>query len=225
MGHGTEVQERASRLLEQLTAVLRDRNRRLLEVWPLTGYMACLDRYPVIAALEYRSREVQRACDAISCAVGDDGLELYHRVLLLALVVRATGTLPHLDLPEDIDVLYEENFARIVQDIETSMDRPTLYVYPSSPFYKDLGLCTLRLVPAGVEKVHASRLPRRMFVAGGLRGGLDALHFALPLKRDLGPYYQMHLHSQDAQAMRAFNPRGWAEFYLRIAKLLRRDPA
>lgn len=35
----------------------------------------------------------------------------------------------------------------------------------------------------------------------------------------------MHLHSQDIRAMHAFNPRGWVEFYLRIAELLRPDPS
>ena len=155
---------------------------------------------------------------------GDAGLDLYHRTLLLALMVRATGLLPRRDLPEEIDLLYAENFGRIMHDIESSMELPTLYLYPNSPFCKDLALCTLRLIPAGVEKVHASRLPRRMFVTGGLRGALDALRFALPTRRGLGPYYQMHLHSQDAQAMRAFNPRGWVEFYLRVAELLRRNP-
>jgi len=224
MGHGRGVSEQALRLLEQLTTVLRGRNRGLLEVWPLTRYMACLDRYSELAPLEYRSREVKKACEAIKGVVGGSGLELYHRTLLIALMVRAAGALPHRGLPEDVELLYEANFRRIMRDIETSMERPTLYMYPFSPFCKDLALCTLRLVPAGVEKVHASRLPRRMFVTAGLRGGLDALSFALPTQRGLGPYYQMHLHSQDVQAMRAFNPRGWAEFYLRIAELLRRDP-
>jgi len=224
MGHGRDVSEQALRLLDQLTTVLRGRNPGLLEVWPLTRYMACLDRYPELAPLEYRSREVQKACEAIKGVVGGSGLELYHRTLLLALIGRAARALPHRGLPEDVELLYEANFRRIMRDIETSMARPTLYMYPFSPFCKDLALCTLRLVPAGVEKVHASRLPRRMFVTAGLRGGLDALRFALPPQRGLGPYYQMHLHSQDVQAMRAFNPRGWAEFYLRIAELLRRNP-
>lgn len=225
MGYERDVSEQALRLLEHLTGILRGRNREVLDVWPLTRYAECLDRYPETAGLEYRSGEVKAACAAISSAVGDTGLELYHRMLLLALAVRATRTLPQRGLPEQVDLLYAENFARIVHDIETSMDRPTLYTYPLSPFCKDLALCTLRLIPAGVEKVHASRLPRRVFVASGLRGGLDALLFVLPPQRGMGPYYQMHLHSQDAQAMRAFNPRGWAEFYLIVAELLRRNRA
>ena len=123
MGHGRDVPEQALRLLEQLTTVLRGRDRRLLEVWPLTRYMACLDRYPRIAALEYRSREVQGACAAISSAVGDAGLDLYHRTLLLALLVRATRALPHRGLPEDIELLYER----------TCPDRPRYRIEPGTP--------------------------------------------------------------------------------------------
>jgi hypothetical protein len=78
MGHGRDVSKLALRLLEQLTTVLRVRNRRLLGVWPLIRYMACLDRYPELAPLKYQSREVQKACEAIKGVVGSAGLELYH---------------------------------------------------------------------------------------------------------------------------------------------------
>jgi hypothetical protein len=108
--------------------------------------------------------------------------------LVLALLVRATRALPHRGLPEDVELLSQANLCRIMRDMETSMERPTLHMYPYSLFCKDLALCTLRLIPAGVEKVHASRLPSRMLVAAGLWGGLDALHFALPTQLDLEPY-------------------------------------
>ena len=224
MADEMQVSAKASKLQDQLTAVLRSQDPQILEAWPITGYIACLDKYPELAPLGYQSREVRKACDAIGGEAGDAGLELYHRTLLPALIARATSALPDRGLPEEIDLLYEENFRRIMRDIESSMERPSLYLYPHAPFCKDLALCTLRLIPAGVEKVHASQLPRRMFVTGGLWGGLVALRFALLAQGGLGPYYQMHLHSQDNQAMRAFNPGGWVEFYLRIAELLRRNP-
>ena len=63
-----------------------------------------------------------------------------------------------------------------------------------------------------------------MFLSGGPDGCRDALRFAFLEQGGLGPYYEMHTHSQDVRAMRAFNPRGWSQFYLRVAELLRRNP-
>jgi hypothetical protein len=218
-----QTPQQAARMLEELTALLRGRNQQILEVWPHTRYMACLDKYPETAWLGYRSPEVQKACEEISGTASDSGLELYHRTLLLALICRATGILPQQNLPDEIKLLYEENFSRIMLHIESTIDQPTHYLYPLSPFCKDLALCTLRLIPAGVEKVHASRLPRRVFLTSGPRGGLEAIRFVLS-HRGISPYYEMHLHSQDLPALRCFTPEGWFKFYMRVAELLRRNP-
>lgn len=224
MDRGVAVLAQASKLLQDLTAVLQGRSKQVFRDWPIGRYMACLDDYPETAALGYRSRDVQRACKEIVILVGHDGLELYHRAVLLGLIGRAIPELPQRDLPEDIVLLFEQNFLRIVRAIESTAGEPNLYRYPLSPFCKDLAICALRLIPTGVAKVHASRLPRSMFFAGGLRSGLDALLYVLRDSRGLGPYYYAHVHSQDEQAMKEFDRQGWVASFLRQAELLRRNP-
>jgi len=216
--------ERAARLSERIKPLLLARQQRVFDAWPVDRYMALLDRYPRFARLGYVSPAVRKACRQISGMVGNEGLELYHRMLLLTLIPRALRLLPARHLPDDVFRLYLDNYERIMTDIESTMEERTLYRYPLSPFCKDLSLCTLRLIPAGVEKVNLSRLPRRIFFTAGLRGGLDALRFVLFDQRGLRPYYEMHLHSQDLEAKSHFNPQGWMEFYVRIADLLRGDP-
>ena len=138
---GMRASETASGLLETLTLELRGRNRRVLEAWPFARYIACLDAYPEIAKLGYRSRAVRRACAEIAGLVGEEGLERYHRTLLVSLLVsRASEALRGRNHPEEINLLYEENYQRIVADLESSMNRPGMYRYPLSPFCKDLEL-------------------------------------------------------------------------------------
>jgi len=136
----TEIQvaQSASRLLERLSHTLSSQNREVLQSWPFARYVACLDAYPEMVMLGYRSREVLRACRDIAAMVGDSGLEIYHRALLLALIIRAQHELPRRNLPEDIMLLFGENFDRIIHDIESTADQPGLYRYPLSPFCKDL---------------------------------------------------------------------------------------
>ena len=123
-GFGASMQ--ASALLEKLTALLRSRSPQVLEIYPLARYIAYVDQYPEIAALAYRGRPVEEACRDITAMVGDTGLELYHRALVLALIIRATDELTHRNLPEEIKQLYRDNFDRIVRDIELTMDPANL---------------------------------------------------------------------------------------------------
>ncbi|MBN1320284.1 MAG: hypothetical protein JXA87_05500, partial [Thermoleophilia bacterium] len=218
-----EASEEAARLLELLLPVLRERAPEVLEAWPLARYMSCLDRYSETAGLGYSSRAVKKACADIRAMAGESGLELYHRALLLTLIMRAAGELPRRDVPDEIRALFAENFGRIIGDIESSTGQAGSCLYSLSSFRKDLAICTLRLIPAGAAKVHVNRLPRRMFVAGGPRAAVDALRFVFLERHGLAPYYEAHLHSEDTQAMQEFNEEGFVRFWLRIAELLRRN--
>lgn len=219
-----ELANGASGLLRELTALLKHRSPHLLETWPLDHYIACLNKYPEVAGLRFVSSDVQKICKSVGDIVGDAGLELYHRALLLSLMLEALSRLPSGDLPEDIKSRFVDDFGRIAQDIEVTIDQPNSYVYSCSSFCKDLAICSLRLIPVGYVKVHANRLPRLMFLTGGLGGTIRAARFALIQQRGLGPFYEAHMHSKDRRAMRDFSPRGWIQTYLRIAELLRRNP-
>jgi hypothetical protein len=73
-------------------------------------YIACFDAYPEIAKLGYRSRAVRRACAEIAGLVGEESLERYHRALLVSLLIRAPEALRGRNQPEEINLLYGENY-------------------------------------------------------------------------------------------------------------------
>src|SRR4029450_11684932 len=109
---GRRAAEIASGLLETFSAELRNRNPRLLEAWPFARYIACLDAYPERAQLGYRSPAVRKTCSEIGALVGEEGLEHYHRALLLSLLIRASEALRESNHPAEIKLLYEENYQR-----------------------------------------------------------------------------------------------------------------
>lgn len=221
MSPTAEVSRRASGFLEQVTNRLEKSFPNVLEAWPLSRYVWQLEAYPETSRLGYRSPQIREMCAGIKTVAGQSGLDLYHRALLLTLILRAPQRLPEEDYPEEIVQQFQKDFERILRDIASASEDEPAYLYSRSAFLKDLALCNLRLIPAGVVKVIPARLPPRIFFTSGFRGGREAL-WLLIRQRGLSPYYEMHMHSQDQHALREFSPEGWNNYYLRLAELLRR---
>jgi hypothetical protein len=217
----TSIVERAGFLIDYFTSRLNAMHPDLLAAYPLQRYIGFLDAYPEIAPYDYTSQEVRQYCDSICRQGGLEALGTYHKLLLLTLIRRAQEQVKARKFPQDIESLYDDDFARIVRDIELEREPPGFYTYPK--FYTEVALCTLRFIPAGSQKICLHGLPRRYF----LRWKPINLLRAIRLLRELGgfaPIYEMHTDSHDLKAMLLFTRRGWIEFYGRVAALLERYP-
>ena len=125
-------------------------------------------------------------------------------------------------IPESVLSLYTGEFRRIVSRMATNPKG--FYLYPNDPFEKDLGICRLKLVPCGAQLVDVrSGVPRSALFKGGPRQFLKALSFFVFHVGGFKPLYELHLH-MGGNTLREFNPRGWDRCYVRIAKLLERNP-
>jgi hypothetical protein len=195
---------------------------QLLGEYPLKQYVGLLDSYPEVVGHGYVSREVRAYCGAIVKAHGEDVLERYHKLLLLTLIVQAQDRLKSIAMPEEVRHLYDANFQRIVRNIESETDPRGLYL--QSHFWKEMSLCTLRLVPCGVLKVHLHGIPKRLTIASGFNQFVRSVRFILVRVGGFVPLYQMHLDMHDAQAMLAFTPAGWRRGYRTLAELLKLAP-
>jgi hypothetical protein len=212
---------KAGSLRDKLVTLLNASYPRLLAVYPLHQYVEYLDAYPEIASYLYMSREVKEYCDSISRESSTQALEMYHKLVLLTLILRAQEQLKPCRLPLDIKSLYEENFERIVLDIQLDSEPSGFYLYPR--FCKELALCALRLIPAGAQKICHHGLPRRYFLRKKPGEFLTVVRLLLDLK-GFKPIYEMHTDSRDLKAMLLFTPKGWMEFYRRVAALLELYP-
>jgi hypothetical protein len=214
--------ENATHLRDHLIADLGESCPDLLDKYPPNGYIAFLDAYPPLASYLHVSDEIRNCCDSILREAGVPALETYHKLVLVTLILRAWERLERSQLPADIPSLYRENFARIISDIDTGREEPGFYQYPT--FCKELALCTMRLIPAGPQKICLRGLPRSWF----LRKRPGELLRATRLLLNLGgfrPVYEMHTDSRDLPALRTSTPDGWRQFYRRVAALLDRQPA
>ena len=205
-----------------LEAALRTRDSRLLTDWPIETYLGSLDLYPEISCFSFISPTVHSACDAIQKRVGGDGLAMYHQLVLLTLAHRSRLVLPGRNIPEDVRSLCIGDLDRIVGEIVNGAAPAGRYHYPQ--MCKDLAVCALRLIPAGVAKLHLHSLPRRFLLTSNPRSLARAWWLVLADLVGTSPLYEYHMDSNDPACLPQFNPLGWSLFYRRAAELLRCNP-
>ncbi len=214
--------ERASNLSRRLKAQIQSHSRDLLGDYPLEKYINCLNNYPEISDYRYLSSEVKRFCNDLVKANNERVLESYHKLLLVTLILNSGDRIETKKLPDDIKLLYEQNFERIIDRIECNTTAPGLYSYPNDSFLKDLGICTLRLIPTGARKMHLASLPLKRFLfTKGLRQTLRGLILLVFELKGYKPLYYGHLDSNDPNLMAEFTPEGHIRHYQRVAKLLK----
>ncbi len=210
-------------VIDRLVIDLSRLNERLLTAYPAERYLEYLDAYPEVGCYTYVSAAVKGLHGTIRGIVGEKGLERYHQLVMLRLILRSAQRLKTADVPDDVRSFIADNFARIVRNIARDRDPPGFYLYPS--ISKELAICRLHLVPAGAQKVCLHGFSRRALLAcepsSGLLRARKLAAFVLGGSRRL---YEMHTDSRDPRAMALFTPAGWIRFYKLVADLLRRDP-
>ena len=172
--------ERITHLQDRLKGDLLARNPVVLDACPLERYIGHLDCYPTLARWSYVSGEVGRFCKTIQDLAGDAGLELYHQLLMLTLIVRSRGRLDAANLPEEIQLRYEASFQRIARSIERKTAVPGYYLAPR--MCKDLGICSLRIIPAGMQILNLFRLPRVLFYKSSPRQWFSWVRFVVQIR-------------------------------------------
>jgi hypothetical protein len=213
-------------VLEQsLEQKIRSSRGRLLEDYPIAGYVDLIRKYPRLKSYQYISPEVKRLCEAVHTRGGEGVMELYHKCLLLALIIRALETsLGNMKIPDEIRGYYHLNFERITGDIENGTQEPGFYRYPDDKFMKDLGVCSLCLIPAGVQKLDLSTLPLIFLYRNGPAQLVARLRFIFLELGGMSPLFNQHTDSHDPHLMAQFNPEGWRRTYMRFADIVAMNP-
>ena len=121
-----KIREIENKIIEEIDAC----SKSFLNKFPLSDYIRLLDNYPKICSYHYISSEVKRLCNDIIISSNEHMLELYHKLILIYLIIKAESKLKHIEYPEDIKMLYTQNFGRIVNDIESNSNPSGFYNYP-----------------------------------------------------------------------------------------------
>jgi hypothetical protein len=215
-----------SKQLDGMNAQLRDEIRlssdSLLDKFPIERYLEMLDHYPAVIGYHYISPEVSKYTENILQNSSRDILEVYHKLLLVELISRNMDKVEKQELPMAIKQLYIKNFNRILGNISSRSEETGFYLYPHDKFFKELAVCTGKMIPMGAQKVIASTLPTRFIFKKGLMQFISGLSFILFKLHGIKPImFNMHMDSHDPDLMKEYNPDGWIRFYINAANLLK----
>lgn len=155
---------------------------------------------------------------------GSAASSAYHELLLLALIQsRAAAVASSPSLTDTIKGWYLKNYTRIIEAAAAQRPLPEFYHHSVDAYLKDLGVCSGRIIPAGVQKLNRYDLPVR-----GLRrerpGRILTGLGCVVRMGGRGPVFDMHTDSHDPDLMAEFTPEGWRRFYLTVAELMARQP-
>lgn len=217
--------EKVQALKKKLETWIRNANPRLMNDFPLERYAELVQKYSFSSSYKYVSAEMRRFCDDILMNSNGHVLELYNKWLLVRLIEKAvSGEVNGLKVPEEVKALYGINFARIMREIEFSENEPGFYMHYEDKFLKELGVCSLRVIPAGAQKISLSPLPIKFIFKEGMPQFLNALSFLFFDVRGFKNFYTMHTDSHDPYLISEFNAQGWRRYFIRTAAILKMNP-
>jgi hypothetical protein len=211
-------------LKTKLEKQIQTANPKLLKDFPLERYCSLIAGYPRLANYAYVSPEVKKFCDAVLMNSNGHVLELYNKCLLLELMEKAVDRLDHLRLTHEIKGLYLINFERIVREIENNENTSGFYMYPDDKFLKELGVCSLKMIPAGAQKISLSPLPVGFLFKEVKSQFIEALKFVVFDLKGVNLFYSIHTDSHDPHLMSEFNAQGWRVFLMRCSDILKLNP-
>jgi hypothetical protein len=155
---------------------------------------------------------------------GSPASSAYHQLLLLALIqARASAVASSSSLTDTVKGWYVKNYTRILDEAAAQRPLPEFYHHSVDAYLKDLGVCSGRIIPAGVQKLNRYDMPVRGLRRERLGRILTGL-WCVARMGGTGPVFDMHTDSHDADLMAEFTPEGWRRFYLTVAGLMERQP-
>ena len=197
-------------------------NNNVLTKFPKDKYVGYLKSYPRISTYGYVSREIESLCKNLLNESSEQALEVYHKLILVELMIQALENLKFKRFPSEIEQLYEINFDRILQGVKSG-EFTGFYNYSHDMFKKDLALCNMKLIPAGAQKLNLARVPRKFLFRNGARQFLRGLVYIITELRGT-TLFDMHTDSYDRNLLAEFTEEGWRAFLRRTAELLELYP-
>lgn len=203
------------RVHHPLLVELKSRFSGITELFPFDRYESTLNARHKFVSYGTIDRHVTRLCENIVQKYSPEALELYHRILLLRLLMNNYQNMMSAWNTDAVQRQFTHECQRIVQDV---MSNPYgFYDYSNDLFCKDLGIATLRMFPAGVLKTeYMAGIPRRILFGNS---GSDLFSWIRLIQKTGGfrPYFEIHL---DVRYRDGFTPQGWFDALRCVGEML-----
>ena len=217
-----KVKDHAEILSRELASQLDTFSPNLLKRYPVDRYCNLLKKYPKIGTYKYISKDTKNTYTNIIRDSDASNLEIYHKLVVLNLLSESSEKIETIAYPEEVKKWYLIHFESILERILKDRIHKGSYLFPHDRLFKDIGICTLKLIPTGVRKLHLEILPvKRFLFANGLNQLVRGLLCILFELKGIQPLYHGHLDSRDRQSISEFSFEGWVRHYKMVADLLK----
>ena len=190
----------------------------ILQRYPIVNYIASFDASTGYGGYSLIPAQATAQCEALEREFGRAALETFHRSVLLTLISQYDERAAVRNYPPEIAVRFTAYLKGIVSQMERNP--AGFYVHGNDRFAKDLAVCRHKLVPCGAQLVDiCAGVPRSIAARQGISGAVRFLGYMLERVGGFKVLYQMHM---DLRLILEFNPKGWEQCYVRIARLLER---
>jgi hypothetical protein len=215
--------KRVHEVAGRLETEIRAGNRELLASFPVERYVRFLDQAPDYANYRYLGPGLEEYCAGLEAKGNPQLAELYHRLVLARLILPALERLPDKSLPDEVKASYEEQFERILNEIETNARPPGFYRHSEDAFSKDLAICTLKLIPIHGRTCERVVFPARSLLEGGWRQAVSGMAFLFLECGGRVPFLQSHWVTHVPGFKEKLTLEGAILFHRLVAKVMRRD--
>ncbi len=200
--------------------ILADR-ADILQKFSIEIYIKDMKSYPELCSYNHISPKLKALFENILSNYGEHVLALYNKLAISLLIKDSVQNLRYAkETPDSILDLYRKWFENVLHDSAENIDAH--YSYKNDAFLKELGVCTLRLVPVGgAWVVEKSGIWRKFLLTGGYRQFIEGLQFSLLKIKAFKPFYQIHTADR---YLDGFNSDERDQAYLRISELLKLNP-
>lgn len=149
---------------------------------------------------------------------GDNALHNFHQLIMLELMQRFPQRVLAHKFPNSILTLFASEFDRILSLIESKSN--FVFDWTNDLFSKDMGICSLRLIPTGARLLELAGFSRKPLL-NNWRRLIPNLYFLFFKIKASTPLYQMHVHMSNLDD---FHRTGWTQSLVRMGELLKLNP-
>ena len=212
--------DQLGKLQLELRQQIETQDPQLFEDHAIDRYIAFFDALPGITGYRFVPAEAEEYASAIAMRTNQDGLEAYHKLVLVQLISQFDQRVLGKKLTSSIRSKTLDYLERVLTDMETPRKR--FYRHSNDRFAKDFAVCRLIMFPCGVELIdELSGVSRSMLLNGGIGQFVSGMMY-FPLRiGGFKPLYQLHF---DQRLVSAFNEEGYTQLYLQLADQIAINP-
>ena len=185
----------------------------------IEDYLFLFDRLPVSVIKYHHLSDAQISFNKQFLNThGHAALCGFHQLIMLELIMRFPQRAQKTIFPDSIRSMFFKEFERILTLIENGND--FVFDWSNDLFAKDMGICSLRLIPVGARLLEVSGFSRKPLL-NDWRRLISNLYFLFFIVKASRPLYEMHVHMSN---LGDFHPEGWAQSLVRVGQLLKLNP-